>query len=102
MSIAVIKTGGKQYLVKSGDKLKVEKLTAKKDGAISLETLLVADEKTGKTEVGTPAVSKKISAKVLDQGRAKKVKVVKYKPKTRYTRNKGHRQAFTEVEVGKF
>ncbi|MBI2640930.1 MAG: 50S ribosomal protein L21 [Candidatus Sungbacteria bacterium] len=98
---AVIKTGGKQYLVSPGQKLKVEKLDAKEGGKIIFgEVLLVADDK--KTEIGTPLVKgAKVEAKVLRQGRDKKIIVFKYHAKTRYRKKKGHRQAFTEVEIMK-
>lgn len=98
---AVIKTGGKQYLVEPGQKLKVEKLDAKEGATISFgEVLLVFDDK--KTEVGTPVVrDAKVEAKVLKQGRARKVIVFRYHSKTRYRKKKGHRQHFTEVEITK-
>ena len=96
---AVIKTGGKQYLVQPGQKLKVEKLYAQEGGKIVFdEVLLASDDK--KTEVGTPYVKDaKVEARVLKQGRAKKVIVFKYHSKTRYRKKKGHRQHFTEVEI---
>ena len=101
--IAVIKTGGKQYKVAEGDKLKIEKLPAEAGKSIKFdEVLLVIDSKDSKIQIGTPLVSEaKVEAKVLEQGRAKKVKVVKYKNKTRYTRVYGHRQPFTQVEITK-
>lgn len=97
--IATIKTGGKQYIVKVGDKLQVEKLD-KKEGEeiIFSDVLLVADDK--KVEVGNPIVkSAKVSAKVLNHGKEDKVVIFKYKPKKRYSRKIGHRQPFTEIEI---
>ncbi|MFC1598283.1 50S ribosomal protein L21 [Patescibacteria group bacterium] len=102
--IAVIKTGGKQYKVEEGDKLKVEKLDKAEEGkSISFDEVLMVGEKTGaKVHVGTPTVSgAKVEAKVLQQGRARKVEVRKFKAKSRYSRNYGHRQPFTEVEITK-
>lgn len=98
---AVIKTGGKQYLVEPGKKLKVEKLDSEEgDQIIFDEVLLVSDYK--KTEIGTPFVEgAKVEGKVLRQGRSRKVIVFKYKPKTRYRKKRGHRQHFTEVEITK-
>src|SRR3989344_9008835 len=98
---AVIKTGGKQYLVEPGKKLKIEKLDVAEGGKVVFdEVLLVFDDK--KTDVGTPLVkSAKVEAKVLKQGRAKKVIVFRYHSKTRYRKKKGHRQHFTEVEITK-
>lgn len=99
--LAVIKTGGKQYLVSPGQKLKVEKLDAKEGGIVSFgEVLFTLDDQ--KTEVGNPLVKgAKVEAKVLKQGRARKVIVFKYHSKTHYRKKKGHRQPFTEVEIMK-
>jgi|SRR3989338_4508888 len=98
---AVVKTGGKQYLVLPGQKLKIEKLDAKEGGKIVFdEVLLVSDDK--KVEIGAPLVKgAKVEAKVLRQGRAKKIIVFRYHSKTRYRKKKGHRQPFTEVEITK-
>jgi len=98
---AVIKTGGKQYLVSPGQKLKVEKLDVQEGKNIVFgEVLLVGDEK--KAEIGMPTVKDaKVEAKVLGQGRHKKIIVFKYHAKTRYRKKKGHRQPFTEIEVTK-
>ena len=98
---AIIKTGGKQYLVKPGQKLKVEKLDAPVGGDIVFdEVLLVTDGE--KTEIGAPFIEGvKVEAKVVQNARAKKVIVFKYHNKTRYHKKKGHRQHFTEVEIGK-
>jgi len=97
--IAIIKTGGKQYKVQKGDTLKVEKLKGDKGKEVILkDVLLVADGK--KVDIGQPKVSgAKVKAEILEQGRAKKVKVVKYKAKTRYTKTHGHRQHFTKLKI---
>ena len=96
---AVIKTGGKQYLVKSGQRLKIEKLDAKEGGNVEFgEVLLVVDG--DKVEVGTPTVKgAKVSAKVLRHARDRKKIIFRYHAKTRYRKMKGHRQHFTEIEV---
>ena len=102
MTIAVIKTGGKQYKVTVGQELNVEKLEAEVGAKLMFEPLLVADEDGEKVEVGTPTVAgKKIEAEVVAQGRAKKVVIIKYKPKTRYRRKAGHRQPFTKLKITK-
>lgn len=97
--LAVIRTGGKQYLVSPGDKIKIEKLDAKEGSEITFsEVLLLEKEKS--LEIGTPLVKGgKVIGKVLKQGRGKKVIVFKYKSKTHYKKKKGHRQPFTEVEI---
>lgn len=98
---AVIKTGGKQYLVSLGKKLKIEKLDAPEGGNVVFdEVLLVADGDN--VEIGKPLVSgAKVESRVLGQGRARKVIVFKYHRKTRYRKKKGHRQHFTEVLIEK-
>lgn len=101
--IAVIKTGGKQYKVAEGDKIRVEKLDVEKDASITFdEVLLVSDPEGGNLKIGEPTVSgAKVSGKVLSQGRTKKIDVIKYKRKVRYRRKRGHRQHFTEVQIEK-
>ena len=97
--LAVIKTGGKQYIVKPGDKLKVEKLVEKEGSAISFSEVLLV-EKSKKLQVGTPQVKEaKVEAKILKHGKGDKVIVFKYKPKKRYSRKLGHRQPYTEIEI---
>jgi large subunit ribosomal protein L21 len=97
--IAIIKTGGKQYKVKAGDELKIEKLAANIGDEVKLETLLVADEDGKEVEVGKPTLGEKVTAKILEFGKAKKVTVVKFKSKVRYKRTRGHRQEFTKVQI---
>lgn len=99
--LAVIKTGGKQYIVKEGDALKVEKLPYEQSKSFTFEEiLLVADG--DKVAIGTPLVSgAKVIAQVLEQGRGKKIRVVHYKPKTRYHKVYGHRQPYTKVKIEK-
>jgi len=98
--IAIIKTGGKQYKVAPGDKIKIEKIEEEGKEIIFKEVLLV--EKNRKLEIGTPFVKgAKVVAKILSQGKGKKVIVFKYKPKTRYKKKAGHRQLYTEVEITK-
>lgn len=101
MTQAVIKTGGKQYLVKEGEKIKIEKIEKKEGEEIEFKEVLFL-EKDGKIKIGKPLVEgAKVLGKVLKQGRSKKIIVFKYKPKTRYRKKKGHRQPFTEVLIEK-
>jgi len=97
--LAVIKTGGKQYIVSPGDKIKVEKLNVEEGKEVTfLQVLLL--EKNKKIEIGDPFVKGvKVIGKVLKQDRAKKVIVFRYKSKTRHKTKKSHRQYFTEVEI---
>ena len=102
MTIAVIKTGGKQYVVSKGDKLKVEKLVGEPGDKLDMkEVLLKSDAKGNKLELGKPILKATVETKILRQAKAKKIKVVKYKNKTRYKKTFGHRQAFTELEITK-
>ncbi len=96
---AIVETGGKQYRVSVGDKLKVEKLEAEAGATLSLDkVLLTADGEN--VNVGAPYVSgAKVSVKVLRQDKEKTKIVFKYHSKTRYRKKKGHRQSFTELEV---
>lgn len=99
--LAVIKTGGKQYLVKKGSKIRVEKLAEKEGAKIAFkQVLFLGDEK--RVQIGNPFIkSASIEAKVLKQGKSKKVWGMKYKAKKRYKIKFGHRQPFTEVEITK-
>ena len=99
--LAVIKTGGKQYIVSPGDKIKIEKLNVEEGKEVTfLQVLLL--EKNKKIEIGDPLVKGvKVIRKVLKQDRAKKIIVFRYKSKTRQKTKKSHRQHFTEVEITK-
>lgn len=97
---AIIESGGKQYKVSPGTKLKVEKLPVEGESFVFDKVLLVAGEKGAK--IGTPYLKdSKVEAKILKQGRSKKTIVFRYHSKTRYRKKKGHRQHFTEVEITK-
>lgn len=97
--IAVIKTGGKQYKVKEGETLKVEKLDKEEGEKVKFDTLLIATADGKEVNIGKPSLGTKVEAEITEQGRDKKVTVVKYKNKTRYKRNLGHRQSFTKIKV---
>jgi large subunit ribosomal protein L21 len=97
---AIIETGGKQYLVKKGDKIQVEKLEAEAGSAYTFDkVLLTSDGKTA--QVGKPYLTASVAGKVTQQGRGKKIRVFKYKAKSKYRKNAGHRQHFTEIEITK-
>ncbi len=101
MAFAIIKTGGKQYRVSEGTVLKVEKLPeeARKGGKVVFDEVLLTDD--GKeTTLGAPTVKgAQVEAEVVADGRADKVRVVRYKAKVRYHKVYGHRQPFTEVKI---
>ena len=98
---AVIETGGKQRLVKTGEVLKVEKLEAEAGkGVVFDKVLLTADDDGSNVKIGTPYLSGvSVTASVELQGRADKIRVVKFKNKIRYKRVIGHRQNFTKVKI---
>ncbi|RBP49837.1 50S ribosomal protein L21 [Arenicella xantha] len=95
---AVIKTGGKQYRVAVGDKLKVESLNAEEGDKITLDhVLMIGDGET--VEVGTPTLDKSVEAVVVGNGRGKKLRVVKFRRRQNSRTRTGHRQNFTELEI---
>lgn len=99
MDIAVIKTGGKQYKVSPKQRIKIEKIEGNAGDKVTFsEVLLLATDK--KTEIGKPLVSgAKVSGKILKQDKEKKITVLKYKSKKRYSVKRGHRQPYTLVEI---
>lgn len=99
--IAVVKTGGKQYLVEEGSILKIEKIPGEVgEQAVFSEVLARAENDGSNVSVGTPLVNgSSVQATILEQGRGKKISVIKYKPKVRYRRKVGHHQLFTKVKV---
>ena|SRR3989338_1595913 len=97
---AVIKTGGKQYKVSEGDVLMVEKLNVEGDSITFDQVLMTADGET--INLGKPILSGvTVTAKVLEEGKAKKKMVFRYKAKTRQRKKKGHRQPYTKVQITK-
>ncbi len=99
MKQAVIETGGKQYLVSPKDKVEIEKLDVKVGDKITFDkVLLTADGEN--ISVGKPYVSgAKVSGKILEQKKADKIVVFKYRNKSRYRRKQGHRQQQTVIEI---
>lgn len=95
---AIIETGGKQYTVEAGDKLRVEKLDAKEGDVVTFDKVVFVSG--DEPRVGTPYVEgAKVEAKVLAQAKAKKVIVYKYKSKKNERKKNGHRQPYTLVEI---
>ncbi|NCB20496.1 MAG: 50S ribosomal protein L21 [Clostridia bacterium] len=97
--IAVIASGGKQYKVKEGDTIKLEKLDIASGQKFKLDTLLIAEVDGSSVELGTPSLGERVEAEVIDTTKQDKVTVVKYKNKTRYKKTTGHRQFKTSVKV---
>lgn len=101
---AVIETGGKQYLVKEGDTIRIEKLSGerKKGDAVAFERVLLLDD-GAKTVIGAPYIpSAKVQAEITETGRGRKIEVIKYKAKSRYFKLRGHRQPYMKVKLHGF
>jgi large subunit ribosomal protein L21 len=96
---AVIKTGGKQYRVAAGEKIKVEQIPAEVGAEITLDQVLMVGEGES-VKIGAPLVAgATVTAKVLAQGRHAKVKIFKMRRRKHYQKHQGHRQYFTELEI---
>ena len=96
---AVIETGGKQYQVQNGDVVFIEKLNAEAEETVTFDKVLVVGN-DGNVTVGAPYVDgATVSAKVLKNGKAKKITVFTYKPKKGEKRKMGHRQPYTQVKI---
>jgi large subunit ribosomal protein L21 len=97
---AIIETGGKQYRVQEGDVLFIEKLEVEADDAVTFDKVLAIGGEEGAT-VGSPTIAgASVSAKVLKNGKAKKVTVFTYRAKKGSKRKMGHRQPYTKVQIG--
>ncbi len=100
MSYAIIETGGKQYKIAEGDVLSIEKIKDTKQGdTVTFDKVLLIDD--GKTtQIGTPYIDgAKIEAELVEEGRGKKLHIMKFKSKSRYKRRLGHRQPYSKVSV---
>lgn len=93
-------TGGKQYLVRQGEKVQVEKIDLEEGKTLDFPAMLVSNEDGSSFMLGKPEVSgMKVTAKVVEHGRGDKISVIRFKRKVRYRRNVGHRQPFTVLEI---
>jgi large subunit ribosomal protein L21 len=96
---AVFATGGKQYRATTGDILKIEKLDVEKGATVELDQVLMVGEGED-VKVGTPYLEGgKVTATVIDQGRGKKIKILKFKRRKHHMKQMGHRQDFTQIEI---
>lgn len=98
---AVFKTGGKQYRVVEGQTLKIEKLTVEAGNSVDFkDVLMVANGEDIK--IGAPFLSNaQVKAEVVEQGRSKKIKILKFKRRKHHMKRAGHRQSFTKVKITK-
>lgn len=99
---AVIKTGGKQHLVSVEDTLDIEKIPGEAGSAVVFDQVLLISDEAGKNiKIGKPMLTgATVTATITKQFRAKKIRIVKYKQKTHYRRNQGHRQHYTQIKIG--
>ena len=98
---AVIASGGKQYRVKEGDTIKIEKTEIEQDKSINFnKVLLLSDDK--ETKIGTPYLTDvEVNGKVVEHGRDKKINILKFKRRKQYMKQQGHRQSYTKVTITK-
>jgi large subunit ribosomal protein L21 len=97
---AVIKTGGKQYRVAAGEKIKVEQIPADVGAEITLDQVLMVGEGES-VKIGAPVVAgAKVVAKVIAHGRHPKINIFKMRRRKHYQKHQGHRQNYTELEIG--
>jgi large subunit ribosomal protein L21 len=99
-NVAVVKTGGKQYIVKEGDLLTVDRIDTK-EKTVDLEALALFSDDGSAVEVGTPVLDKKIKAEVVGESKGEKIRVAKFKSKVRYRKVRGYRHSYTTLKVGK-
>lgn len=100
-NLAVVKTGGKQYLVKEGEEITVDRLEAKEKTKIDLETLMIFDEEGKSVDLGVPNLTKKVQAEVVSHSKGEKIRVARFKAKVRYRRVKGFRPYLTTLRIVK-
>ncbi|MBL8030078.1 MAG: 50S ribosomal protein L21 [Candidatus Doudnabacteria bacterium] len=97
---AIIETGGKQYIVKKGDKVQIEKLEGKAGDTVKFEKVLLTSDGAS-LQVGKPFLTTPVEAKIINHGKGEKIRIFKYKAKSKYRKAQGHRQNHTEVEITK-
>jgi large subunit ribosomal protein L21 len=97
---AVVKTGGKQYLVKENDEIIVDRLADKEGDKINLETLATFEDE-GKIDLGTPVLKEKLSATVVGNMKGEKIRIAKFKSKVRYRRMSGFRPSLSKIKISK-
>lgn len=98
--LAVVKTGGKQYIIKEGDTFDIEKIEGEEGKKITLDNILLVSD--GELKIGDPIINNaKAEAEIIKQFKGEKVEIIKYKKKTGYRRKTGHRQQYTKIKINK-
>lgn len=96
---AIIKTGGKQYLVKEGDEIVVDKLKQDKDEKVFLDTMLIFDRDGKEVKIGNPILKEKTTAQIIEHLKGEKVRILRFKAKVRYRKRKGFRADLTKLKI---
>ena len=97
---AIIRSGGKQYRVAEGDRVRLERIAGEVGDEVSLEDVLLVGQ-SDSIQVGTPSLNGvRVTGTIVEQGKDRKITVFKFKRRKMYRRKQGHRQRFTEVEIG--
>ena len=97
---AVLETGGKQYLVREGDVISIEKLDEKSGEKVKFNNILLYDD-SKETKLGTPYLNVEVSGEIISEEKDKKVRVFKFKKKTGYKKTQGHRQKYSTIKIDK-
>lgn len=97
--LAIIRSGGKQYLVKKDDTIIVDRIAKEKGEKIKLDTLLAFADDGSTLELGAPLLTKQVQAEVMEHGKGEKVRVSKFKAKVRYRRTRGFRASYTKLKI---
>ncbi|MCS7092826.1 MAG: 50S ribosomal protein L21 [Patescibacteria group bacterium] len=96
---AVVRTGGKQYLVKENDEIVVDRINQKEKEKIALETLMIFSDSNEEIEIGSPTLEKKTIAEIVFHDKGEKIRIVRFKAKVRYRRVKGFRPQLTTLKI---
>lgn len=99
MKYAVLKSGGKQYLVKENDEVYIDRLDKKANDEVEFETLMQGDFEKGEIEIGSPFLESKVIGKVLENLKGDKIRVYRFKAKVRYHKTKGFREYLTKIKI---
>lgn len=98
VKLAIVKTGGKQFLVKENEEIVVDHLPNEK-GEIALNVLAIFDDQGESLEVGNPLLEKKIKAQIVEQGKGEKIRISRFKAKVRYRKVRGFRPQLTKIKI---
>ncbi|MBI5127718.1 50S ribosomal protein L21 [Candidatus Roizmanbacteria bacterium] len=100
-TFAVVKTGGKQYLVQEGQEIVVDRMAIKEKEKVELETLMTFDQEGKAVEIGTPLLAKKVQAEVITHSKGEKIRISRFKSKVRYRKVRGFRPQLTSLKIVK-